>query len=442
MKYFFYIFVIVFFGCSFVFEHDTLKITDKNNDGYDDNDIRFLQKLIDNSQGFGVAPADDLNPLEIGDQIWVEGRLRSLKHTGGLGGFYLYGSIPQEIKDVKYLNKLVFTDNYFESIPEEIKYLNNLSEIILNDNRFIGDVPEELWLNKPNLKNLSIFNNYFNSMPESICEHYDDITNFVFSHNNLCELPSCISNAGIQSCDCQDYITMEICLDDNLENDCEKTLEDILQNCPLKDFWGETLFEELTTFNGNYCVDWDSNYNCSTILPIDNDSINFGLDLENGCIDCNGNDCSDSFSWIGDGSCDESTDLNFSCPEFNCDMNDCGFYSEALFDCYCQRDCFGNCFDNAECGRLYAIYGYDCCVDDGTCIDVTGDGYIQSGIGDGWCDDGSRGFGFNCQELGGFEFNCDGGDCGIWNNETGQCEPAPGQVIRYFDDEFYPESHE
>ena len=30
-------------------------------------------------------------------------------------------------------------------------------------------------------------------------------------------------------------------------------------------------------------------------------------------------------------------------------------------------------------------------------------------------------------------FNCDGGDCGVWNPETEQCEPAPGQIIQYND---------
>ena len=438
MKYFNYIIILFLFGCSYIFDDDSLQITDVNGDGYDDRDYQFLQKLIDNSQGYALAPDATLNPLEIGDQIWVEGRLRSLKHVGGI--YYLYGEIPEEIKNVKYLNKIVLSNNFLTSIPDEIHDLSNLSEIILNDNRFFGPVPPGLWQNKSDLKNLSIFNNYFNSIDSTICEYYDGITNFVFSHNNLCNLPDCLSEAGIQSCDCQDYITMEICLDENLGTNCEKTLEDIIQNCPLKDFWGETLFEELTILNGNYCVDWDSNYNCDMIFPIDNDSINFGLNLDEGCIDCNGNDCSDNFSWIGDGSCDESSDLNFSCPEFNCDMNDCGYFSENLSECFCTRDCSGTCFDNGYCGVAYAIYGYDCCVLDDSCEDVTGDGNIQSGIGDGWCDNGSRGLNFSCGIVGDYDFNCDGGDCGILNPETGQCEPAPGQVIRYFDDEFYPQS--
>ena len=155
---------------------------------------------------------------------------------------------------------------------------------------------------------------------------------------------------------------------------------------------------------------------------------------ENTCIDCNGNSCDGKLQWLGDYNCDENNEINFSCPEFNCDFNDCGFYSDAHSGCYCQRDCLGNCFNNIDCFIFFGQYGYDCCIDDGTCQDLTGDGIIKSGIGDGYCDDGSRApYLFNCNEMGGFNYNCDGGDCGVWNPTTGQCEPIPGQIIEYRD---------
>ena len=438
MKYCFYLIIFLFLGCTGIFKNESLEILDSNNDGYDDRDIFFLQKLINNSQGFNNAPPNSLDPLELGEQIWDDGRLRSLKHNGGI--YFLYGEIPSEIKDVQYLNKLVLTNNFLTAIPQEIGDLNKLSEIILNDNRFIGDIPNGLWKNKSNLKNLSIFNNYFNSIDSTICDYYDDISHFIISHNNLCDLPECLPDVGIQSCDCENFITMDICMDSDLELFCDKTLGSIIQNCPLKGFWGEPLFDQLTAFNQNYCVDWDSTYTCDEIYIIDNDSVDFTIDMVEGCIDCDGNDCSDNFSWIGDGSCDESSDLNFSCSKFNCDMNDCGFYSENLAECFCTRDCSGTCFDNGFCGVAYAIYGYDCCVLDDSCEDVTGDGVIQSGIGDGYCDDGSRGLNFSCGMVGDYDFDCDGGDCGIFNPETGKCEPAAGQVIQYFEDKFYPQS--
>ena len=443
MKNFFYIFVIFIFGCSYIFENDSFEITDKNNDGYDDRDYQFLKKLIENSQGFAIPPDSTLNPLEIGDQIWVEGRLRSLKHKGGAGGFYLYGEIPSEIKDVEFLNKIHFEDNQFTSIPEEIGELKHLSEIILNDNRFSGVVPEALWLNKSSLKNLSIYNNNFTSIDSTICDYYDGITNFVISHNNLCDIPDCIQNIGIQSCNCYDYITMDICLEpaDNLLCDENETLGDIINNCPLLQFWGDSLYNELININLDACLNWTGD--CNQIYEINELDVGFPLEIEDECVDCNGNSCDGKLPWVGDGTCDESDELSFSCPEFNCDMEDCGFYSEAVDGCYCQRDCFGACIKNSDCGDEYwAAYGYDCCVDDGTCTDVSGDGVITSWLGDGWCDDGSWGYGFNCQEVDGFEFNCDNGDCGFWNDETGQCEPAPGQIIRYHDDYKYKQNFE
>ncbi|MAJ43352.1 MAG: hypothetical protein CMF96_01225 [Candidatus Marinimicrobia bacterium] len=450
--------ILIFIGCSYVLENDTLQIEDVNGDGKDDRDIEFLQVLIENSQGFNNAPPDTLNVLELGEQIWVEGRLRSLKHTGGL--FYLYGQIPEEIENVEYLNKLHLEDNRFTSIHEGIGKLQNLSEIILNDNRFSGIVPEELWQNKSNLKNLSIFNNYFNQLPESICESYDSMENFIFSHNNICEMPSCIKDAGIQSCDCFDYITMDICINPGDDLSCENNIGQIIDNCPLKQFWGESLFEELSDLNSSYCVDWVGT--CNDSINIGTESINFDLNLDQGCFDCNGNPCDETLSWIGDGICDEietftdmdsnglwddgepfidlngngiwdfSTNNSFSCEEFNCDMEDCGFYLESENSCYCQRDCSGKCINQDDCAGYY--YYYDCCIDDGTCQDVISDGEIIDWVGDGWCDDGTWGYAFNCQESGGFEFNCDDGDCGFWNPETGQCEPAPGQIIKYYDD--------
>ena len=107
MKKIFFTLTIFIFGCSYILENDSPPISDANNDGYDDRDILFLQKLIDNSQGYGIAPDPSVVPAEIGEQIWVEGRLRSLKHTGGAGEFFLYGAIPMEIKDVREIVMMV-----------------------------------------------------------------------------------------------------------------------------------------------------------------------------------------------------------------------------------------------------------------------------------------------------------------------------------------------
>ena len=70
--------IFLFPSCDQILQPELGEFTDADNDGYDDRDILFLQKLIDNSQGYGNPPPDTMNPLHIGHQIWTDGRLRTL----------------------------------------------------------------------------------------------------------------------------------------------------------------------------------------------------------------------------------------------------------------------------------------------------------------------------------------------------------------------------
>jgi hypothetical protein len=83
--------------------------------------------------------------------------------------------------------------------------------------------------------------------------------------------------------------------------------------------------------------------------------------------------------------------------------------------------------------------GWDCCLDDGTCEDLNNDGIIGDFKGDGWCDDGSWGINFNCQEFEGIEYDCDGGDCGIWNEDLGECVMPVGKTLKRRPRNFKPE---
>ena len=118
--------IFLFPSCDQLLQPESAELIDENNDGYDDRDILFLQKLIDNSQGYGnYSPSPTMDPLHVGHQTWTDGRLRTLYHQGGVpyhdeDGFYLY-EIPIEIKDVQYLNKLKLFKNYLTLIPDEIK---------------------------------------------------------------------------------------------------------------------------------------------------------------------------------------------------------------------------------------------------------------------------------------------------------------------------------
>ena len=123
--------IFLFPSCDQILQPKLAEITDADNDGYDDRDILFLQKLIDNSQGYGnYSPSPTMDPLHVGKQIWTDGRLRSLYHQGGVpyheeDGFYLY-EIPIEIKDVQYLNKLKLFKNYLTQALNPLKYFVHL----------------------------------------------------------------------------------------------------------------------------------------------------------------------------------------------------------------------------------------------------------------------------------------------------------------------------
>ena len=127
------------------------------------------------------------------------------------------------------------------------------------------------------------------------------------------------------------------------------------------------------------------------------DPNNYGCDLT--CYDNDGGDCEENADDGGN---------ELSCSDISSD--DCEYIDlngdGALGDC--MLDEAGNCVDNdaeEECQN------YDC-------MDQCYDGY-EGWIGDGWCDDGSRGLYFNCEE-----FDCDYGDC--IDPETGDCAGNTG----------------
>ncbi len=319
-------------SCDQILQPESAELVDADNDGYDDRDILFLQKLIDNSQGYTSSPSVSVDPKDVGEQIWTDGRLRSLSHQGGTpygedDGYYLY-EIPSEIEGVQYLNKLKLKKNYLTVIPDEIKYLDRLTEINLENNRLAGPVPEALWKNK-NHNSLAINGNSFSSLPASVCDALENIDLFVITHNSLCDIPECISDPGIQSCNCYDYqnISAEsICLDTTVS--CTKYLTEIIDNCALKQIWGEENFNALTSLGSVACLEWDgecpeSEYASDTLFV----EYTINIDVSVDAVDCEtpvGNPYLDYLGWLGDNTCDEAGTVNFSCEEYKCDLGDCG----------------------------------------------------------------------------------------------------------------------
>ena len=79
-------------------------------------------------------------------------------------------------------------------------------------------------------------------------------------------------------------------------------------------------------------------------------------------------------------------------------------------------DCVGNEFCNNQ--PQYASEGYDCYINNDLCEDFNGDGQIMDWLGDGYCDNGSWGLDFMCDQ---YSWDC--GDCGgSVTDENGYCE--------------------
>ena len=131
-----------------------------------------------------------------------------------------------------------------------------------------------------------------------------------------------------------------------------------------------------------------------------------------------GIDCS---ACEADGTCDAET--SFTCPDGivvdapeDCDGCAFDWTAYGAESCDAAWDIYG-----LNCATLEANYGWNCagceCPGDGAadgsdgggCVDWQGQdctGY-ESWVGDGYCDDGSWGMYFNCDE-----YDCDAGDCG------------------------------
>lgn len=118
-----------------------------------EEDLAILQSFIDLNPLFSPS-SNNLEPINLVEQMWSEGRLFTLIFSFGNLMF-----IPENIGDLLELRHLHITNNEIYTIPESIGNLVNLNHLSLNGNNLI-------------------------SLPESICNLEADI--FV-SGNNLCE---------------------------------------------------------------------------------------------------------------------------------------------------------------------------------------------------------------------------------------------------------------
>ena len=121
-----------------------------NGDCFFQKDIQFLQALINNSQFDKNSPPAELNPLELGWQIWENSRLvefcsSTSTNTECRMKYQLSGIIPKEIGNLTELKKISLESNKLNGvIPQEIGELQKLIELTLSSNQLIGNIPLEI----------------------------------------------------------------------------------------------------------------------------------------------------------------------------------------------------------------------------------------------------------------------------------------------------------
>ena len=122
-----------------------------NGDCYYRKDIKFLQALIENSQYGRNPPPDDLKPLNLGWQLWENGRLvefccSTSTNTECRMNYELSGNLPPEIGNLTELKIISLeSNNIIGSLPPEIGNLINLNELYLDGNQFEGEIPPSIW---------------------------------------------------------------------------------------------------------------------------------------------------------------------------------------------------------------------------------------------------------------------------------------------------------
>ncbi|SVE02282.1 uncharacterized protein METZ01_LOCUS455136, partial [marine metagenome] len=121
-----------------------------NGDCYFRKDIKFLQAFIESSQYGRNPPPDDLKPLNLGWQLWENGRLiefccSTSTNTECRMDYELSGNLPHEIGNLTELKIISLeSNNIIGSLPPEIGNLGKLEQLKLSSNNMIGNIPQEI----------------------------------------------------------------------------------------------------------------------------------------------------------------------------------------------------------------------------------------------------------------------------------------------------------
>ena len=168
----------------------------------------------------------DIDPLYIGSQNWLNGRLKRIQVGNTFqGGNVTLTALPESISNLDSLNTLQVDKNALTSLPTEIGNLSRLQLLIASNNDLIS-IPEsvnnlsQVWYldlgynalesipdisDMNSLQYLYIFGNQISSISESICDLQLDWSGFDNSFmpyfacggNQLCEgVPGCVANSS------------------------------------------------------------------------------------------------------------------------------------------------------------------------------------------------------------------------------------------------------
>ena len=125
--------------------------TEIDGDCYYQSDLDVLQIFIDNSDStinmdMDIDSSGMIEPLELGDQKWVDGRITEFWcywDDNGWNRCEISGEIPSEIGELTNLTFLGLGLNKLTgSIPSEISNLTNLTHLYLGSNQLTGEIPE------------------------------------------------------------------------------------------------------------------------------------------------------------------------------------------------------------------------------------------------------------------------------------------------------------
>ena len=190
-------------------------------DCFHSGDLQVLADILESNNIF------NLDPLYLGSQNWLSGRLLRLQAGNYFqGGNIELESLPESISGLSSLTTLQVDKNALTVLPEGIGNLSNLTALIVSNN-FIESIPASIgnlsnvWYldlgynsietlpssisNMSSLEYLYIFGNNLSSLPESICElelDWSGLDNgfmpyFACGGNELCDnIPECVANSN------------------------------------------------------------------------------------------------------------------------------------------------------------------------------------------------------------------------------------------------------